>query len=95
MQLTLDPIARDGDPVTSHLAAEAAHELQNEHHRAILSVLHAYGPCGKDRIAQLAKLTGTQVARRTVELERKGLIKPTGCQVMSYAGRMEREWQLA
>jgi len=95
MNLTLEPMARDGDPVTSHLAAEAARELQAAHQRAILAVLHAYGPSGKSRIGALAKLDGVQVARRTVELERKGLIKPTGRTVLSDSGRAEREWQLA
>jgi hypothetical protein len=92
--LSTEPLARDFDPVTSHLAAESAGDLQAAHQRAILEALRR-GPAGKDLIADRSKLDGVQVARRLVELQRKVLVKPTGRQVPSNTGRLEREWQLA
>jgi len=96
-QLTLDlpaPAARRSDPATSHLAAAAARELQVEHQRQILTCLRKHGPLGKDGIASRTRLAGVQVCRRTVELERVKLIKPTGKRVPSAAGRPEREWRI-
>lgn len=93
MQLTMfdAPRARRSDPDTSHEAAESAKELAARHHRMILSAL-SIGPCGKDRIATRTALNGVQVCRRLSEMERAGLIKPTGRNVKSTAGRNEREW---
>ena len=87
------PAARRSDPATSHQAAESAKELAARHHKIILEALRR-GPAGKDRIAALTQLTGTQVARRTCELQRQGLIEPTGVVVRSTAGRAEREWRI-
>jgi len=89
------PLARASDPVTSHAAADSARELQARHHRIILAALEAHGPAGKDRIATLTALTGVQICRRLVELERMGKAKTTGRNVTSTAGRQEREWAVA
>lgn len=97
MQLALldePPRARSTDPATSHQAAASAKELQAKHHREILRALELYGPSGKDRIAALTRLTGVQVCRRLVELERAGSIEATGKKVHSTAGRAEREWKV-
>ena len=94
-QLTLfdaPPAARQSDPPTSHAAAAEAHEVRSRHHGLILDCLRTHGPLGKDGIAARTKLTGVAVARRTVELERSGLIRATGRTVPSTAGRQEREW---
>ena len=95
MQLDLlaAPSARRFDPETSRDAAESARELAARHHRIILDAL-SRGPAGKDRIAALTCLSGTQVARRTCELHRAGLIEPTWNTVRSTAGRQEREWRI-
>lgn len=96
LALTFDtPLARSSDPGTSHGAADEAKQLQARHHRIILAALEAHGPAGKDRLAVLTALTGVQVCRRLVELERAGRIKWTGKTVKSTAGRAEREWSLA
>ena len=87
--------ARSTDPLTSHDAAAKAGELAKRHQRVILACLVAHGPGSKDRIATLTHLTGTQVARRTKELERLGCIEPTGLTVRSTAGRQERVWSAA
>jgi hypothetical protein len=86
------PQARRTDPETSHAAAAQAKELQAKHQRIIVAALEQFGPAGKDRLAALTCLTGTQIARRTVELERAGVIRWTGRKVSSTAGRLEREW---
>jgi len=86
------PAARRTDPATSHQAAASAHELRDQHHSVILAALRAHGPSGKDRIAALTRLTGVQICRRLIELQRDGLIQPTGRTVLSTAGRNEREW---
>lgn len=87
------PLARRSDPVTSHLAAASARDLQRQHQSLIVAALKQHGPLGKDGIAARTKLTGVAVARRTVELQRAGLIRPTGKTVASAAGRPEREWE--
>lgn len=87
------PAARSTDPGTSHEAALSAKELAERHARIILEALRTHGPCGKDRIAALTRLTGVQVCRRLPELQRAGLIEETGKTVTSTAGRKEREWR--
>ena len=89
------PQARRRDPATSHQAAASAKELQAQHHRVIVDCLKRHGALGKDGIAARTGLTGVAVARRTAELERAGLIQPTGKTVLSTAGRPEREWRAA
>lgn len=89
------PLARSSDPSTSHGAADQAKQLAARHHLTILRALREHGPASKDRIAALTCLTGTQVARRTVELQRDGLIRATGRTVASTAGRQERAWAVA
>jgi predicted ArsR family transcriptional regulator len=89
------PRARRKDPVTSHLAAQSAAELQKAHFEIILVCLKKHGALGKDGIAARTRLDGVAVARRLPELERKGLVKPTGRTVPSTSGREEREWALA
>ena len=87
------PKARRADPATSHAAADEARELAQRHARIIVQCLKDSGPLGKDGIGARTQLTGVQIARRTVELERAGLIRWTGKTVKSTAGRGEREWE--
>ncbi len=93
-QLTLmldEPRARSRDPITSKLAASSAKDLQRAHCDEILAALRA-GPRGKSAIAASTRLDHVQVCRRLPEMERAGLVAPTGRTVMSTAGRAEREW---
>jgi hypothetical protein len=85
------PRARTRDPVTSHLAA-AQVTTATDHYTAIHEALTLYGPAGKDRIAALAGLEPSQVARRLPEMRRIGLVGLTGETVQSNSGRAEREW---
>ena len=86
------PRARTRDPVTSHLAA-AQLTTEASHYAAIHDALTLYGPAGKDRIAALAGLDPSQVARRLPEMRRLGLVGLTGETVQSNSGRAEREYQ--
>ena len=94
LDLLAEPLARRTDPSTSHSAAVQARELAAHHQLVIVACLALYGANGKDGIAALTFLTGTQVARRTSELNKIGRIQPTGRTVLSTAGRKEREWAL-
>jgi hypothetical protein len=86
------PRARTHDPLTSKLAA-AAVTTAAAHYGLIHAALILFGPSGKDRIASLAGLDPSQVARRLPEMRRLGLVGLTGETVQSYSGRQEREWQ--
>jgi hypothetical protein len=86
------PRARTRDPVTSHLAAAQVTTAES-HYKAIHDALILFGPAGKDRIAALAGLDPSQVARRLPEMRRLGLVGLTGETVQSRSGRAEREWQ--
>jgi hypothetical protein len=85
------PRARTHDPLTSHLAA-AQVTTTDDHYKRIHDTLTLYGPLGKDRIAALAGLEPSQVARRLPEMRRMGLVDLTGGTVQSRSGRAEREW---
>lgn len=99
MQLSIDfsapvyPLARRTDPHTSHAAAHQAKALAADHQRAILACLEAHGPLGKDGIGARTMLTGHAVGKRLPELQRLGLVQPTGRTVPSESGRAEREWR--
>jgi len=86
------PRARTHDPFTSHMAA-AAVTSADDHYTRIHDALMVFGPAGKDRIAALAGLDPSQVARRLPEMRRLGLVGLTGETVQSNSGRAEREWQ--
>jgi predicted transcriptional regulator len=88
----VSPRARTRDPITSHLAA-AQLTTAASHYAAIHEALTLHGPAGKDRIAALAGLDPSQVARRLPEMRRLGLVGLTGETVQSRSGRAEREWQ--
>jgi hypothetical protein len=85
------PRARNSDPATSHAAA-AAVTTAAAHYGLIHAALILFGPSGKDRIASLAGLDPSQVARRLPEMRRMGLVDLTGETVQSSSGRAEREW---
>ena len=88
-----EPAARRSDPETSKQAAIAAKEMAARHQGIVLKALQQHGPAGKDRLAAVTSLTGVQICRRLTELQRMGLIRPTGNTVQSTAGRNEREWE--
>ena len=104
MQLAMDfdaPVfrpeiaARRSDPATSRAAASQARALAADHHARILAALRDRGAAGKSEIAERTGLDGVAVARRMAEMQRAGLVRLTGEQVLSAAGRAEREWEVA
>lgn len=78
LNLTLEPPkARRRDPSTSHAAAKQAERFQASHAGRILYALrHGFsdGMCAEE-IGEMTGLTVVQVDRRTIELQRKGLIR--------------------
>ena len=71
------PRARNSDPVTSHRAAEASMRFAESHANRILHVIRNGfhdGMCAEE-IGEACGLTVVQVDRRTIELQRKGLIR--------------------
>ena len=88
-------LARNTDPSTSHLAAAACEEFASKHRASILQALRLDGPAGKDELARRTGLDGVAIARRLPEMQRKGLVCPTGRTVPSSKGRAERVWRAA
>jgi hypothetical protein len=86
------PRVRDADPLTSAQAADQAGKLSVMHGELIVQALVAYGPMGKDQIAEVTYLDGNQVARRMKELQTLGMVELTGRTVKNKSGRQEREW---
>ena len=85
-------LARNTDPVTSHMAADKV-TFANRHHQIILAVLRQCGPNGKDGISLLCALDKIQISRRLPEMEDLELVEQTGQLVRSTSGRWEREWK--
>lgn len=86
--------ARKSDPVTSHAAAGTVDSFAKGHIDKILECLREHGPLGKDGISSRTNITGVAVARRLPEMERQGLVYPTGRKLPSKTGRLEREWDI-
>lgn len=71
------PRARGTDPLTSHVAAAGSVRFADSHAARILHVLKngfSDGMCAEE-IGEACGLTVVQVDRRTIELQRKGLIR--------------------
>ncbi len=86
--------ARNTDPITSCMAADAAETLAQVHADIIVDCLRKHGALGKDGIANHTGLNPIQVARRVKEIEKAGLIELTGHKVQSNTGRMEQQWKV-
>jgi predicted transcriptional regulator len=74
MNLTI-PSFRALDPMTSVLAAERAEKFKASHAERILSALKENGPASASKLQALTGLTIVQIDRRTIELQRAGLIE--------------------
>ena len=83
--------ARNSDPYTSHLAAQAMNP--SAHYALIIDALKV-SEAGKTLIAKRVGLDHNQVSRRLNELEKQGIIGLTGKTVKSDTNRQEREWFL-
>jgi hypothetical protein len=87
------PRARATDPVSSHIAAAGSVRFADSHAARILHVLkHGFsdGMCAEE-IGECCGLTVVQVDRRTIELQRKGLIRVVqrdGADVLAHGMRV-------
>jgi len=70
----IEPRARSTDPHTSHVAAMRARNFADTHANRIVEALKEHGRMSAQGIAGMTGLSVEQVDRRTVELQRKGLI---------------------
>lgn len=93
--LDSDPkkLARANDPGTSKAAAKTVKQFSKKRHALILWGLGIREGTFYD-IAETTGLEPSQVWRRLNELERKGLIEPTGGERRGPTGRMCRVWRL-
>ena len=87
-------LARNTDPITSHLAAERVCEFSVAHRDMILTALQYYGPQTAHEIAQHVNLLTHQVLKRLPELYKQGLIAPTGQKRAALSGRAQRVWRV-
>lgn len=71
--------ARKTDPSTSHAAAKRAERFADSHKGRILAAMreHDFHMTAAE-LAVCTRLTVVQIDRRLVELQREGLIWPTG-----------------
>ncbi len=97
-QIAIDPqrISRRTDPQTSVAAAERAAKFAPKQHARILAALQMLGqPAGAHEIAEVAGLTQVQVCKRLPEMQRAGLVEPTGEVRPTGWGGSERVWRMA
>lgn len=81
MQIAIDFVqtrARRNDPVTSHLAAKRSERFAESHAGRILAALREHGPMSAERLYDFTGLTIVQADRRLPEMQRMGLVRPTG-----------------
>ncbi len=96
-QIAIEPqrLARITDPMTSHQAAERAQKFAPAQHARIQVALEMLGrPAGAHEIAEVAGLTQVQVCKRLPEMQRAGLVEPTGETRPTGWGGSERVWRL-
>ena len=86
-------LARNSDPKTSHKAARQVSIFQNNHHRAIYQALQTMKDGTFYEIAERSGLEPASVWRRLNEMEKGGLIQPTGGERRGPTGRMCRVWR--
>ena len=88
-----EPRSRSTDPDTSHFAANLVGEFDHKHTALIMLSLRAnpFG-MGAHEIAKDTGLTQQQVCRRLPEMEREGIIWPSGTTIATPTGRRERVW---
>jgi predicted ArsR family transcriptional regulator len=86
-------LARNQDPQTSHKAAKQVSVFANNHHRKIYQALQTIKDGTFYEIAERSGLEPSSVWRRLNELERDGLIQPTGEERRGPTGRMCRVWR--
>lgn len=85
--------ARATDPFTSHIAAVLCASFAGTHADRIVKTLES-GPMTADEIAEASGLDRYSVFRRLPEIQRKGIVRPTGNCRPSVTGNPSREWEV-
>lgn len=85
-------LARNTDPITSHIAADRVHEFSGAHKQQILAALRLFGPMTADEISTYINLSGHKILKRLSELHGDRLIAPTGQLKVAMSGRPQRVW---
>lgn len=87
-------LARNSDPITSHLAAARVHEFAGTHHEKILSVLIAEKSArGAEQIGDALGIEPYAIRKRLSELNEWSMVQAVGYR-KTRSGRMERTWRL-
>lgn len=87
-------LARNSDPVTSHLAAARVHEFAGTHYEKIIAYLTAEKSArGAEQIGDAIGLDAYAVRKRLSEMERWLEVEPAGYR-KTRSGRMERTWKM-
>lgn len=71
------PLARNADPITSHMAADRAAAFKQSHADRILSALRQQGPSTAHELEAATGLNYVQIDRRMIEIERQGRARRT------------------
>ncbi len=90
------PVARYGDPVTSHLAAASVRQTASEKLRdEIMRVLKLYGPQTDEGIAELLSALAASpsgLRTRRAELVEQGLVESVSTDGRTRGGRRCQVW---
>lgn len=88
------PIARNTDPISSHLAASeiTASGIRGEQHRIVLDAVLQYPGRTSFELSRLCNLDRYQVARRLPELEDGNLVKKSKMRKCSITTRKAVTW---
>ena len=86
-------LARNQDPQTSHAAARQVNVFANTHYRAIYEALQTMKDGTFYEIAERSGLEPSSVWRRLNEMEKDGMIQPTGEERRGPTNRLCRVWK--
>lgn len=88
-------LARSENPPTSKLAAREVYQFANTHHRKIYDALSEIGDGTFYEIADACELSPSAVWRRLNEMEKAGIIHPTGSNRRGPTMRWCRVWSIS
>lgn len=91
----MSALARNSDPITSHIAAANVINFADTHRNMILAALEKYGPMTAHEIAEHINLLPHQILKRFPELHRQGLIATTGETRQATGRTPARVWRMA
>lgn len=90
----MNHLARNTDPITSHVAAAMAGCLIDRHKQIVLAAIKGAGrPISATELEPLTGLTQVQICRRLPELQSQGRIRVVAGTHRTAAGRPERLWR--